>query len=166
MAAAPILALQQIRLTLGSTQLLENAELSLLPGEKVALVGRNGSGKSTLLKIAAGQIESDGGRRFLQPGATRTLVLYAHYDGQPVDASKWTTPPWQPVLRTAEPQAGGTVIPIPTGSGRVNAESRIYGRGAGDDKGSIQAILSALDAMKASQMAPSVNLKVFFEGEE
>ncbi len=70
MAAAPILALQQIRLTLGSTQLLENAELSLLPGEKVALVGRNGSGKSTLLKIAAGQIESDGGRRFLQPGAT------------------------------------------------------------------------------------------------
>jgi ABC transport system ATP-binding/permease protein len=70
MAAAPILALQQIRLTLGSTQLLENAELSLLPGEKVALVGRNGSGKSTLLKIAAGQIEADGGRRFLQPGAT------------------------------------------------------------------------------------------------
>ncbi|MCQ3971718.1 ABC-F family ATP-binding cassette domain-containing protein, partial [Klebsiella pneumoniae] len=30
----------------------------------------NGSGKSTLLKIAAGEIEPDGGRRFLQPGAT------------------------------------------------------------------------------------------------
>ena len=40
------------------------------PGEKIALVGRNGSGKSTLLKIAAGQIEPDGGTRFLQPGAT------------------------------------------------------------------------------------------------
>ncbi len=101
-----------------------------------------------------------------QPGATRTLVLYAHYDGQPVDASKWTTPPWQPVLRTAEPHAGGVVIPIPAGSARANPEHRIYGRGAGDDKGSIQAILSALDAMKASQLAPSVNLKVFFEGEE
>jgi ATP-binding cassette subfamily F protein uup len=70
MAAAPILALQNIRLTLGSTLLLEDAELSITPGEKVALVGRNGSGKSTLLKIAAAEIEADGGRRFLQPGAT------------------------------------------------------------------------------------------------
>ncbi len=70
MAPAPILFLQQIRLRLGSTELLEGAELQLMPGEKVALVGRNGSGKSTLLKIAAGEIEADGGRRFLQPGAT------------------------------------------------------------------------------------------------
>ena len=70
MAAAPILALQNIKLTLGSTLLLEDAELSVTPGDKIALVGRNGSGKSTLLKIAAAQIEADGGRRFLQPGAT------------------------------------------------------------------------------------------------
>jgi ATP-binding cassette subfamily F protein uup len=70
MAAAPILALQNIRLTLGSTQLLEGAELSVTPGDKVALVGRNGSGKSTLMKIAAGAIEPDGGLRFMQPGAT------------------------------------------------------------------------------------------------
>ncbi|HVX73363.1 MAG TPA: ATP-binding cassette domain-containing protein, partial [Devosia sp.] len=70
MAPAPLLTLQNIRLTLGSTQLLEDAELSVLPGDKLALVGRNGSGKSTLLKIAAGEIEPDGGRRFLQPGAT------------------------------------------------------------------------------------------------
>jgi len=70
MAAAPILALQSITLTLGSQLLLESAELSVSPGDKIALVGRNGSGKSTLLKIAAGQIEADGGRRFLQPGTT------------------------------------------------------------------------------------------------
>ncbi len=70
MAAAPTLALQNIKLTLGSTQLLEGAELSVVPGDKIALVGRNGSGKSTLLKIAAGEIEADGGKRFLQPGVT------------------------------------------------------------------------------------------------
>ena len=70
MAAAPILALQDIRLMLGSTLLLDGAALSLLPGQKVALVGRNGSGKSTLLKVAAGAIEADGGVRFLQPGTT------------------------------------------------------------------------------------------------
>src|ERR1700675_3948124 len=34
-----------------------------------------------------------------KPGATRTLVFYAHYDGQPLDPKEWATPPWQPVLR-------------------------------------------------------------------
>ena len=100
------------------------------------------------------------------PGATKTLVLYAHYDGQPVDPKQWTNPPWQPVLRTAEVKAGGKVIPIPTGSGTVDPESRIYGRGTGDDKASIMAMLAAIDAMRASNTAATVNLKVFFEGEE
>ncbi|HWJ87948.1 MAG TPA: ABC-F family ATP-binding cassette domain-containing protein [Pelagibacterium sp.] len=68
--AAPLLALQSIRLIMGSTLLLDGAELSVGPGDKIALVGRNGSGKSTLLKIAAGIIEPDAGERFLQPGAT------------------------------------------------------------------------------------------------
>ncbi len=100
------------------------------------------------------------------PGATRTLVLYAHYDGQPVDATQWSSPPWQPVLRTGEVKAGGQVIPIPTGSGRVDGEARLYGRSSGDDKSSIMAILAALDAMRASGLASSVNIKVFLEGEE
>ncbi|WP_127142964.1 ABC-F family ATP-binding cassette domain-containing protein [Pelagibacterium montanilacus] len=68
--AAPLLTLQSIRLVLGSTQLLDGAELSVSAGEKIALVGRNGSGKSTLLRIAAGITEADGGDRFVQPGAT------------------------------------------------------------------------------------------------
>ena len=68
--AAPLLALQGIRLTLGNTLLLDGAEIAVGAGDKIALVGRNGSGKSTLLKIAAGEIQSDGGVRFLQPGAT------------------------------------------------------------------------------------------------
>ncbi len=70
MAAAPILALQNVKLTLGNTLLLDGAELSVTPGDKIALVGRNGSGKSTMLKIAAGEIEADSGVRFLQPGVT------------------------------------------------------------------------------------------------
>ena len=70
MAAAPALALQAIKLTLGNVPLLEGAELSVSAGDKIALVGRNGSGKSTLLKIAAGAIQADDGVRFLQPGVT------------------------------------------------------------------------------------------------
>ncbi len=70
MAAPPLLLLQDIRLTISGKPLLEGVELSVGPGERLALVGRNGSGKSTLLRIAAGQVEPDGGTRFLQPGAS------------------------------------------------------------------------------------------------
>jgi len=70
MALPPLLHLRDIRLRLGSTQLLDGAEIAVAPGDRLALVGRNGSGKSTLLKIAAGIIDSDAGTRFVQPGAT------------------------------------------------------------------------------------------------
>ncbi|HWJ72053.1 MAG TPA: ABC-F family ATP-binding cassette domain-containing protein [Kaistia sp.] len=68
--APPLLLLQDIRLTFGGRPLIENASLSVSPGERLCFVGRNGSGKSTLLKIAAGTIEPDAGTRFVQPGAT------------------------------------------------------------------------------------------------
>jgi ATP-binding cassette subfamily F protein uup len=67
---APLLTLQDIRLTIGTTPLLDGAELFVEPGERLCVVGRNGSGKSTLLKIAAGMLEPDAGRRFAQPDAT------------------------------------------------------------------------------------------------
>jgi ATP-binding cassette subfamily F protein uup len=66
----PVLQLRDVRLTLGGHALLDGAELAVAPRERIALIGRNGSGKSTLLKIAAGDIEPDGGSRFAQPGAS------------------------------------------------------------------------------------------------
>jgi len=68
--APPLLLLQDIRLSLGTAPLLDGAELGVGAGERICLVGRNGSGKSTLLKIAAGLLQPDGGKRFLQPGTT------------------------------------------------------------------------------------------------
>ncbi|MGL4406136.1 MAG: ABC-F family ATP-binding cassette domain-containing protein [Notoacmeibacter sp.] len=73
----PILKLDQIGLTFGGTPLLESADLSVEPGERMALVGRNGSGKSTLLKIAAGFVEPQDGAIFRQPG---TIVSYLAQD--------------------------------------------------------------------------------------
>ncbi|MGQ0649021.1 MAG: M20/M25/M40 family metallo-hydrolase [Gemmatimonadaceae bacterium] len=99
-------------------------------------------------------------------GATRTVVFYAHYDGQPVDSARWTTPPWQVVLRDGPLNAGARAIPFPATGARFDPEWRIYARSASDDKSPIVAMLTALDALEALGIAPSVNLKFFFEGEE
>ncbi|MGJ8563416.1 MAG: ABC-F family ATP-binding cassette domain-containing protein [Alphaproteobacteria bacterium] len=68
--APPLLTLDNIHLTFGTTPLLEGASLTIHTGDRMCLVGRNGSGKSTLLKIAAGLVEADDGERFLKPGVT------------------------------------------------------------------------------------------------
>ncbi len=78
------------------------------------------------------------------PGAARTVIFYAHYDGQPLDPKEWATPPWRPVLR----------------------DGRIYARSASDDKAPIIAIATALDALHAARIPLRSNIKFVFEGEE
>lgn len=80
--APPLLTLKDIHLTFGGTPLLEGAELTAAPGDRICLVGRNGSGKSTLLKIAAGLVTPDRGERFAHPGASiRYLPQEADFNG-------------------------------------------------------------------------------------
>ena len=95
------------------------------------------------------------------PGATRTLAFYAHYDGQPVDASQWKSEPWTPVLRDAR----GTDAVIPP-DGAIDPEWRLYARSASDDKGPMVAMVAALDALRAARVRPRVNVRFVFEGEE
>lgn len=82
----------------------------------------------------------------LEAGSGRpTVLLYSHYDVQPVDPlDKWKSPPFEPVIRDGE----------------------VYARGASDDKGqgfySITAIKAFLELAKKS----NVNIKLFIEGEE
>ncbi|HWX40720.1 MAG TPA: M20/M25/M40 family metallo-hydrolase [Blastocatellia bacterium] len=97
-------------------------------------------------------------------GAKRTIAIYVHYDGQPVDASKWNNDPFSPTLR--DPANGGAVLPFPKPGDRVDPEWRLFARSASDDKAPIIAILQALDALKASGHPLTANLKFFFEGEE
>lgn len=51
----PIIQIKNLCKQLWSTVLFEHASLQLLPGSKVALIGRNGAGKSTLLKLLLGR---------------------------------------------------------------------------------------------------------------
>jgi acetylornithine deacetylase/succinyl-diaminopimelate desuccinylase-like protein len=101
-------------------------------------------------------------------GATRTVIFYAHYDGQPVDPAAWTDKtPFEPVLRDNSIEAGGKRIPAPdSASNGYQDDWRIYARSASDDKSPIVAILSALDALRAKNIPVAVNLKFILEGEE
>jgi acetylornithine deacetylase/succinyl-diaminopimelate desuccinylase-like protein len=100
------------------------------------------------------------------PGAQRTLLFYAHYDGQPTDPKQWTeTLPWQPVYRNGAIEEGGQIIPLPT-FGAVNPRYRIYARSASDDKAGVMAILTAFAALQEKGVALNANIKFFFEGEE
>ncbi len=101
------------------------------------------------------------------PGASKTFVLYAHYDGQPVTVSDWKGgKPFQPILRTGIVEDGGKDVALPAAGQPINPEWRIFARSASDDKAPIQTMMSALDALKAKGLKPTVNLKFVFEGEE
>jgi len=109
--------------------------------------------------------------KLIAPEATRTVIFYAHYDGQPVDPSAWTDgTPFEPVLRSNALESGGKRIPFPENSAKQPAvykdDWRIYARSSSDDKSPIVALLAALDALRAKQIPLKVNLKVIFEGEE
>lgn len=100
------------------------------------------------------------------PGATRTLGIYVHYDGQAVDPSNWTHPPFEPTLYTAAMEAGGEPIDMPAPGEAVDPEWRLYARSAGDDKAPIAAILPVLTALREAGITPTSNLVFMFDGEE
>ena len=75
----------------------------------------------------------------------RTVLLYGHYDVQPVEPlSEWLSPPFEPTIR----------------------DGRIYCRGATDNKGQLIAHVSGMAETLAQHNDLPVNLTILFEGEE
>ena len=70
----PLASLRQARITFGGAPLFEDVTLAVAAGERACLVGRNGCGKSTLLRVLAGEVELDGGERFVAPGVRVTYL--------------------------------------------------------------------------------------------
>jgi acetylornithine deacetylase/succinyl-diaminopimelate desuccinylase-like protein len=99
-------------------------------------------------------------------GAEKTVLIYAHFDGQPADVANWASPPWQPTLRSGALEDGGVVVPWDETGATVDPEWRIYARSAGDDKAPIIAIMVALQGLKKAGITPGVNIKLILDGEE
>ncbi|MDB5233033.1 MAG: peptidase [Hymenobacter sp.] len=101
------------------------------------------------------------------PGATRTVIFYAHYDGQPVNPAQWREglSPFRPQLATGPLDRGGQLATRPV-TGPFNPDWRLYARSASDDKAGVMTILTGYQALVSSKLKPKVNIKFFFEGEE
>ena len=116
-------------------------------------------------------LETDGNPlvfgELLVPGAQRTLLFYAHYDGQPVDAKGWSQAnPFTPVLRSGRLEDGGQEISNFLALPQLPSEARLYARSASDDKAPIVALLTAIDALASLNQRPTSNVKVILDGEE
>ena len=74
-----------------------------------------------------------------------TLLIYGHYDVQPVDpVEEWHTPPFEATVR----------------------EGKLYARGTADDKGQVFCLLRAYEAIRDGEGRPPLNVHFIFEGEE
>lgn len=83
-----------------------------------------------------------------QPEAAPTILVYGHYDVQPVQPDLWTSPPFEPEIRAGP-----------------DGRDRIYARGAGDNKGQWFAHLCAVRAWREAGGLPA-NVTLLLEGEE
>lgn len=74
-----------------------------------------------------------------------TVLIYGHYDVQPVDPlDLWTSPPFEPVIKN----------------------NKIYARGATDDKGQLYVHIKSVEAFLKQKKGLPVNVKFLLEGEE
>src|SRR6476620_1677334 len=84
------------------------------------------------------------GRWHAAPGKP-TVLLYGHFDVQPVDPIElWESPPFEPEVR----------------------DGILYGRGVADMKANLLAMIQAVEALAHGTGAPPVNVTFLFEGEE
>jgi iron complex transport system ATP-binding protein len=76
-----VIAATSVTMRIGAKMLLDDASLSVAPGEVVALVGPNGAGKSTLMRMLAGELKPASGNvtlkgRAIQSYTPRALALH------------------------------------------------------------------------------------------
>ena len=104
---------------------------------------RGAGGEADLVTVDGGHPLAVGELRAGEPGAP-TVLIYGHYDVQsPGDVAAWTSPPFEPTVR----------------------DSRLYARGASDDKGNFLPLLHVACALARDGALP-VNVRVLVEGEE
>ena len=100
------------------------------------------------------------------PKAKKTVLLYFHVDGQPVDKKRWDQEdPFKPVLKNMQ-NGKWEMIPMETLKNSYDADWRIFARSSSDDKGPLAMFLTAWDALVSEGISPNYNIKVILDFEE
>lgn len=122
-------------------------------------------------RFTASLLETEGnplvfGERKVE-GASRTVLYYIHYDGQPVNPALWKQEnPWKPILRDGRMEEGAKEIPGLESLEKFEPDWRLYARSASDDTSPIIALMAAIDALDRAGIPITSNLKVILDGEE
>lgn len=132
--------------------LLRIESISSLPAhrEAVAMAARWVAARLTRAGVEGATVLPTGGHpvvygEWLHAPGKPTVLIYGHFDTQPVDPLElWSQPPFEPQIR----------------------EERIYARGASDDKGNLLIPILAVEALLKTRQTLPLNLKFFFEGQE
>lgn len=96
-----------------------------------------------------------------------TVLFYLHFDGQPVDPSKWDQEhPFTPVLKKQQTDGSWAQVDWSEAKENFDPEWRIFGRAAADDKGPINMMLSAFDYINTQKLSLAYNVKILLDGEE
>lgn len=105
---------------------------------------------------------------YIHSPQAKTIIFYAHYDGQPVNPANWHQglDPFKPQLVSDRLDRGGQFIQFPKKGENFNPKWRIYGRASADDKAGVFSIIKAFHAIREMGIKPEINIKFFFEGEE
>jgi acetylornithine deacetylase/succinyl-diaminopimelate desuccinylase-like protein len=98
----------------------------------------------------------------------RTVLLYAHFDGQPVIPENWSqADPFRPVIKKRDAQGKWQEVSRQQlQASPLDPELRVFARSASDDKAPIMMILTAVDVLRAQQKSPAINIKVLLDPEE
>ncbi len=93
----------------------------------------------------------------------KTVLIYFHMDGQPVDPSKWNQEnPFIPILSK---NVDGKWVEIERDKikNNPNPDWRIFGRSTSDDKGPPMMLVNALEVLEKLNKEPKFNIKLIID---
>ena len=102
----------------------------------------------------------------------RTLLIYLHLDGQPVDKTKWyQEDPYKPVLKRLNTNGDYEIVDWENLNNKTleeidSQDLRIFARSSSDAKGPVMMLINALEILKTNNIEPKFNIKLIMDFEE